>query len=102
MRFTIATIAAMAASASASAIVIPRVDYGAYNVSYVQTGGADRGHSEHVYGVYTNAELKDNIEVDCLSQTWSDGTSSAENDPTVLTCSPPSFTYKLKGMLNSP
>ncbi|KAJ4331360.1 hypothetical protein N0V95_009897 [Ascochyta clinopodiicola] len=93
MRFTIAAIAAMAASASASATVLPRSDLGGWNVSYVQSGGADRSHSEHVYGVYANAELKDNIAVDCLLQTVSDGKVFSGNDPTTLTCTPASFSY---------
>jgi hypothetical protein len=91
MRFTIATMAAMAASASAT--VLPRSDLGGWNVSYVQSGGADRTHSEHVYGVYANAELADNIAVDCLSQTSSDGQVFSGNDPTTLTCTPASFSY---------
>ena len=91
MRFTIATIAAMAVSASAT--VLPRSDLGGWNVSYVQTGGSDRTHSEHVYGVYANAELADNIAVDCLSQTTSDGKVFSGNDPTTLTCTPASFSY---------
>jgi len=91
MRFTIATIAAMVASASAT--VLPRSDFGGWNVSYVQSGGADRTHSEHVYGVYANAELADNIAVDCLSQTTSDGQVFSGNDPTTLTCAPASFSY---------
>jgi hypothetical protein len=91
MRFTIATIAAMAVSASAT--VLPRSDLGGWNVSYVQTGGSDRTHSEHVHAVYANAELADNIAVDCLSQTTSDGQVFSGNDPTTLTCTPASFSY---------
>lgn len=93
MRFTIATMAAAMAASSASATVLPRSDLGGWNVSYVQSGGADRTHSEHVYGVYANAELADNIAVDCLSQTTSDGKVFSGNDPTTLTCTPASFGY---------
>ena len=93
MRFTIATMAAMAASSASAATVLPRSDLGGWNISYVQTGGADRTHSEHVYGVYANAELADNIAVDCLSQTTSDGQVFSGNDPTTLTCTPASFSY---------
>ncbi|KAF9690576.1 hypothetical protein EKO04_011499 [Ascochyta lentis] len=97
MRFIIATMAATAMAASAGAGVYTGGDLGGWNVSYVQSGGSDRSHSTHIYGVYSNAQLKDNIAVDCYSLTVSDGKIFSGHDPTTLTCSPPSFTYQYNG-----
>jgi hypothetical protein len=86
MRFTTATIATMAAAASAT--VVPRADYGAWNVTLSHTGGNDRQRTETVTGVYANAQLDDNIPVNCHYQGMLDG---EVIDKT--TCDPESFSY---------
>lgn len=88
MRFTIATVATMAAAATAS--VLPRSDLGAWNVTLVHTGGNDRARTETVSGVYANSQLKNNIPVTCHFQGLLNG---EEVDET--TCDPPSFSYVL-------
>ncbi|KAJ4335270.1 hypothetical protein N0V95_008943 [Ascochyta clinopodiicola] len=90
MRFTIATVAAMAAAATAT--VIPRSDLGAWNVTISTYGGADRSHGETVTGVYANAELADNIPVTCRFDTMLNGEVVNKK-----TCDPESFSYEFEG-----
>ncbi|KZM18951.1 uncharacterized protein EKO05_0009399 [Ascochyta rabiei] len=90
MRFTIATIAAMAAAAGAT--VIPRSDLGAWNVTVTRYGGADRAHGEIVTGVYANDQLADNIPVTCRFDNLINGEIVQKT-----TCNPDSFSYKLDG-----
>jgi hypothetical protein len=89
MRFTTAALATLAATATAS--VLPRADYGAWNVSISSTGGSDRQRTETVTGVYANAELKDNIPVNCHLQGMLNGEVINQ-----LTCDPESFSYDLE------
>ena len=89
MRFTIASIATMAAAATAT--VVPRADYGGWNVTLSHSGGNDRQRTETVTGVYANAQLNDNIHVTCHYQGMLDG---EVIDKT--TCDPPSFSYVLE------
>ncbi|KAH6644456.1 hypothetical protein C7974DRAFT_419942 [Boeremia exigua] len=86
MQFTIATIAAMAAAASAT--VIPRSDLGAWNVTITSSFPNTVHRSETVSGVYANSELADNIPVNCHFQ-------GQLNDEIInkLTCTPESFSY---------
>lgn len=86
MRFTVATIASMAAAATAT--IIPRADYGGWNVTLSHTGGNDRQRTETVSGVYANGELTDNIPVTCHYQGMLNG---EVIDKT--TCDPESFSY---------
>ncbi|KAH6632925.1 hypothetical protein C7974DRAFT_471207 [Boeremia exigua] len=90
MRFTTATIATMAAAATAT--VIPRSDLGAWNVTMTTYGGADRAHGETVTGVYANAQLADNIPVTCRFDTMINGEVVNKK-----TCNPESFSYEFVG-----
>jgi hypothetical protein len=46
MQLTTLTMATMASLATAS--LLPRADYGAWNVTLTHTGGADRGRSSRI------------------------------------------------------
>jgi hypothetical protein len=63
MRFTVATIVSLAAATTAA--VIPRADYGGWNVTLSYTGGNDKQRTETVSGVYANSAFADNIPVTC-------------------------------------
>ncbi|KAF3031394.1 hypothetical protein E8E11_001305 [Didymella keratinophila] len=90
MRFTVATIASMAAAATAT--VIPRADYGGWNVTLSHTGGNDKQRTETVSGVYANSAFTDNIPVTCHYQGMLNG---EVVDKT--TCDPESFSYVFEG-----
>ncbi|KAF2628010.1 hypothetical protein BU25DRAFT_458388 [Macroventuria anomochaeta] len=75
-------------AAAATATVIPRADYGAWNVSITSTGGSDKQRTETVTGVYANAQLTDNIPVNCHFQGMLNGEVINK-----LTCDPESFSY---------
>lgn len=88
MLFIVTALASLAAAASAT--VIPRADYGAWNVTLTHVGGNDRSQVETVSGVYANAAFADNIPVTCTYSGIVDGV----YNPTT-TCEPASFSYKL-------
>ncbi|KAF3039425.1 hypothetical protein E8E12_009385 [Didymella heteroderae] len=89
MHFILATIAYMAATATAT--VIPRADYGGWNVTLSHTGGNDKQRAETVSGVYANSAFIDNIPVNCHYQGMLNG---EVVDKT--TCDPESFSYVLE------
>ncbi|KAJ4982750.1 hypothetical protein SVAN01_11755 [Stagonosporopsis vannaccii] len=87
MHFTTATIATMVAATTAT--IIPRADYGGWNVSISSTGGSDKQRTETVTGVYANSQLTDNIPVTCHFQGMLNGEMINK-----LTCEPASFDYE--------
>jgi hypothetical protein len=87
MHFTLTTIATMAAAATAN--LLPRADYGGWNITISHTGGADRARTETVTGVYANAQLTDNVPVTCHYQ----GPLNGEGTK----CDPESFSYVFEG-----
>jgi hypothetical protein len=89
MRFTVATVISMAAAATAT--VIPRADYGGWNVTLSHTGGNDKQRTETVSGVYANSAFADNIPVNCHYQGMLNGEIIDKT-----TCDPESFSYVLE------
>lgn len=87
MLFITTAIATMAAVTTAS--VVPRADYGGWNVTISSTGGSDKQRTETVTGVYANSQFTDNVPVTCHFQ----GTLNGEVI-NKLTCDPESFSYE--------
>lgn len=91
MRFIVAALTTMA-TAAAGAAVMPRADYGGWNVTISSTGGSDKQRTETVTGVYASGELTDNIPVTCHFQGMLNGDVINK-----LTCDPASFSYEFAG-----
>ena len=88
MRFTTAVISTMATVATAA--VLPRADYGGWNVTFASTGGSNRQRTETVTADYANAQLADNIKSTCHFRSFLNG-----EDVNLKTCDPDTFSYEL-------
>ncbi|KAF2180492.1 hypothetical protein K469DRAFT_753201 [Zopfia rhizophila CBS 207.26] len=88
MRAIIANFAAFAAAATAA--VVPRADYGYWEVTASRNSAANGWQSKDVKAEYFNSELNETIPVHCTYSDW------AGQDPKVQeSCTDPSFKYDL-------
>ncbi|KAF2177316.1 hypothetical protein K469DRAFT_755201 [Zopfia rhizophila CBS 207.26] len=89
MRAVIATVAALAGASSAA--VVPRADYGFWDVNVTRNSAANGWSSREISAKYFNSELSEPIPVHCNYSYW------LGQDPVEqASCDDPSFSYDLQ------